>query len=72
MIQLPSRRPIFRLLLVLVALCLYTGVAASGVFIALFFDFVPIYGRCLFLVITSVCLIAVRFIYIHLKEILHT
>jgi hypothetical protein len=70
MIKLPSERKILRVLSIIVALLLYGGTLVTFVVIALFFDWLPPLNRVFFLVVSSISLLALKYILSHLKELM--
>lgn len=70
MINLPSERKVLRFLCILVAILLYGGTLVTFLVIAFYFDWLPPENRIFFLVVASICLISLRYIFSNLKELM--
>ena len=70
MIKLPSERKILRVLCIVVALLLYSGTLITFLVIAFYFEWLPPQNRIFFLIVASICLLALKYILSNIKELL--
>lgn len=70
MFTIPSTKRILRTLLLFSLVLFYTGMALLCIVIALFFSSAPVGGRICVLAVAAICLVSLRFIINHLKELL--